>query len=798
MAALLACGPASAQQIRKDLYCADGSVNAMVVSGNLLYIGGDFTHLGRATGCGVPIDAVTGLEPSSFAQMVGDVGVQAVVPDGAGGWYIGGYFSSIGGVARSNLAHILADNTVSDWNPGADYGVSALVVSGSTIYVGGTFTNIGGQPRSYIAALDAATGNATAWNPGADAPVVALALQGSIIYAGGGFNTIGGQSRSKIAALDVTIGNATAWNPSAAAGFPSSPHISSLAVDGLTVYAGGIFTSIGFQFRNNIAALDATSGAATAWDPNANGRVSALVIQGSTIYAGGLFTNIGGQTRQAIAALDASTGSATAWNPGAAGSSRSVLALAVSGSTVYAGGSFTNIGGQARNDLAALDATTGSATSWNPSPSGTNGGAVMALGVSGSLVYAGGAFNMLGAQARDRLAALDLTTGAPTSWNPGVDNSVLCLALSGSTLYVGGSYAQIAGQPRNNLGAVDVGTGTATAFAANTDNPVRVLTVNGSTVYAGGSYVFIGGVIHRYLSALDATTGALQPWDPNPNTTGLGIAALTISGSTMYAAGDFTTIGGQSRHGLAALDLSTANATAWNPSPFGSVSAILLNGSTMYVAGGYTFIGGQPRSNLAAVDLTTGAATAFDPGANSGVSTLALNGSILHMTGGFTLIGGQARNHAAALDLTTGFLTPWQPAVGGVKGLAISGSTIYLCGNFQSISGLPNSGLAGTSEVTVGVPLPGPRPGGLLTLDNRPNPFHSSTDLRFSLPRATEVTLGIYDVAGREVIRLVDGRPLDAGPHEIHFDGRGLASAVYVCRLRAGDQSSSRRIVLIP
>jgi len=40
--------------------------------------------------------------------------------------------------------------------------------------------------------------------------------------------------------------------------------------------------------------------------------------------------------------------------------------VAVSGSTVYAGGSFSYIGGQGRNYIAAIDPSTGNATSWNP------------------------------------------------------------------------------------------------------------------------------------------------------------------------------------------------------------------------------------------------------------------------------------------------------------------------------------------------------------------------------------------------------------------------------------------------
>src|SRR5262245_23701802 len=133
--------------------------------------------------------------------------------------------------------------------------------------------------------------------------------------------------------------------------------VNSVVSDGSTIYIGGSFTHVGPAMggagatRNNIAALDATTGAATPWNPNANGEVYAIAVSGSTIYAGGLYTSIGGQPRNNIAALDAATGAATAWNPNA---SSYVEALAVSGSTVYAGGQFITIGGLPRSKIAAV------------------------------------------------------------------------------------------------------------------------------------------------------------------------------------------------------------------------------------------------------------------------------------------------------------------------------------------------------------------------------------------------------------------------------------------------------------
>jgi len=164
-------------------------------------------------------------------------------------------------------------------------------VSGATVYAGGTFTSIGGQPRNRIAALDVGTGLATAWNPGANASVYALAMSGSTIYAGGVFTSIGGQPRTRVAALDAATGLATAWNPGTTGTLP--PSVFALWVSSSTVYAGGQFTSIGGQSRDNIGALDAVTGLATAWNPGASGAVSAFALSGSSLYAGGDFATDG-------------------------------------------------------------------------------------------------------------------------------------------------------------------------------------------------------------------------------------------------------------------------------------------------------------------------------------------------------------------------------------------------------------------------------------------------------------------------------------------------------------------------
>jgi len=85
---------------------------------------------------------------------------------------------------------------------------------------------------------------------------------------------------------------------------------------------------------------------------------------------------------------------------------------------------------------------------------------------------------------------------------------------------------------------------------------------------------------------------------------------------------------------------------------------------------------------------------------------------------------------------------------------------------------------------------------------NHPNPFSPGTTLSFSLRRGERVTLEIFDGQGRLVRRLLAGEALTAGPHEIPWDGRdeagsALASGVYLCTLRAGAETLSRKMLML-
>src|SRR6266568_5297584 len=203
------------------------------------------------------------------------------------------------------------------------------------------------------------------FDPNANSLVTVVVVQpDGKILVGGNFTTLspnGGAAvpRNRIARLNPDGTLDTAFNPNANA----QVNAIALQADGkILVGAVSIRTlSIGGQTRNYIARLDATTGAADlTFDPNANGVVETIAVQADgKILAGGSFSganSIGGQTRNYIARLDGTTGLADAFDPNASGDSfPGVGSIAVQADgKILVGGSFTNIGGQPRNNFARL------------------------------------------------------------------------------------------------------------------------------------------------------------------------------------------------------------------------------------------------------------------------------------------------------------------------------------------------------------------------------------------------------------------------------------------------------------
>jgi hypothetical protein len=79
---------------------------------------------------------------------------------------------------------------------------------------------------------------------------------------------------------------------------------------------------------------------------------------------------------------------------------------------------------------------------------------------------------------------------------------------------------------------------------------------------------------------------------------------------------------------------------------------------------------------------------------------------------------------------------------------------------------------------------------------NYPNPFNPSTTIRFDIPKSTYAKLIIYDILGREVMKLIDEK-MEAGSYDISWDGSGFASGTYIYKFVTDDFTDIKKMILV-
>ena len=373
-----------------------------------------------------------------------------------------------------------------------------------------------------------------------------------------------------------------------------------------TIVAAGLFAAVlAAALPGGGAAASAAQSAVVSadpvdWTPNVlDGTVYAVAVVGDEVVVGGDFQQVraatGGPTlaRSGLFAFQLGTGAiSTGVAPQPDGPVRA-LAAGPDG-TVYAGGSFTRLGGGMHHGIAQLSVADGAAV-----PAFTadvDKGTVLTLAAADGALYAGGTFGAIGGAARPALARLSGTTGAvDTGFTAGVAKQrsgrlrVSKLALSGTgTLAAIGTFTQVGGEPRDQVAVVSAGTGAVRDWYTDAYRPKCNDAYNsylrGIDFAPDGSWFVVVTTGHNSgptamcnsAARFDlAGTGAHDPSWVN-RTGGNTLLSVAVTGAAVYVGGHQRWLdnpygdksagaGAVSRPGIGAIDPDTGKALAWNP-----------------------------------------------------------------------------------------------------------------------------------------------------------------------------------------------------------------------------------------
>ena len=293
--------------------------------------------------------------------------------------------------------------------------------------------------------------------------------------------------------------------------------------------------------------------------------------------------------------------------PGTGALNNSVLALAVSGTDLYVGGTFYNAAGIAEADyVARWDGSHWHALGSNGPGTGAIFGYVDALAVSGTNLYVGGQFdNAAGILEADNVARWDGTQWHALGNNGvgigAINDRVYALAVSGTNLYVGGQFGNAAGLAAANyiakwngsawsaLGCCSNGSGGAIS------STVDALAVSGTDLYVGGYFGDAAGIPEAdYVAKWNGSAWSALGSNGSGNgaITCCWVNALAVSGTDLYVGGYFGNVAG-----IPAADyVAKWNGSAWSAlgssgpgdgALGSSVYSLAVSGSDVYVGGAY-------------------------------------------------------------------------------------------------------------------------------------------------------------------------------------------------------------------
>lgn len=685
----------------------NGYINVIKKFDDTLYIGGKFKFAGKYTGSFIAVDTTNGslVAQPTWPKVNGEVTFS--IPDGSGGIFIGGTFSKVGDSVRGNFAQINAAGQVTSLNFNFQLGsgaflsskgiVTCAVVYNGILYVGGSFVTVNSTARNRLVAINLSTKTITSWNPGVGGMYVnAMVTDGTNLYVAGDISSIGSIPKNNLGSIVLSTGTVNTWGPNAN---PTS-NGGIYAMD----YSDGYLYFL-YKYLSTVNRVGTTSSVIQS-SSIANNQLRAIKVIDDKIYVGGYFTNIGGQNRNRIAALDTATFTVKSWNPNIGGGSVHDIKY---NNGLFVAGDFNYVGGVSKRYLAKIDTATGLASSLsiliNPASIIKT---VLPIGTS---VFIGGDFATVNGKYRNNLAAINLKSNEISNWDNTTNGEVFDILIDSGSIYFAGWFSTINGLSRQGVAKMNITNNVLANW-----NPLNGTTATAYVLYNHGADIFVGGnlsvygtINHYGIIKTDKINGIIDNWAPATFNIG-EVRDIKISGNNLYLAGNLATTTNSNclliKHNLVSGLSSFITGT-----PTGSYqsNAVHLLDNKVYIGGTITNVSGFTRTNIAAFDTSSLALLSFDPYQFSAsiMDIKTFKNKLLISTSSITTKSPViTRTGIAIVDSSSGnFVGPFNPKVSSTIEMGktlIVGDTIFSSGAISSVN---DKKIFGLTRYHIGYPV---------------------------------------------------------------------------------------------
>jgi hypothetical protein len=628
--------------------------------------------------------------------------------------------------------------------------IRALAVSGANLFAGGY--EVAGSPGGVFFSTDKGA-NWTVRNTGlTNRSIISLGVNGTNVFAG-----------TNGAGVYFSSNNGLNWTQVNNGLSGLSLTINTFYSSGTTLYAG---TQEGFAITTNNG---------TTWNLITNGlttvsskRVGTITIKGSNIFVGtgdGVFVSTNNGT-----SFSSAQGNLPLFSINSIANDGSNLITSVQSGGVYKSSNdgvnwtafntgLTNLNA---NSLTVIPnyiyvSTQGDGvfysfnnSNWVNSISGLYNTTPRTFMINGANIFTG-----------TFLKGIAFTSNSGANWiysNSGLSSTIINdLYNDGTNFYAATSFGVFKSVNNGN-------TWTNIGSTFGSTSYIQSFLKIGSTLYAGslGAGIFTSTNEGANWTAFNSGLSNLQIWD------------LLTDGTNIYAAAE-----------LGGVFKVPVSGSTWSQSING------ITGSTdmrsLYVSGNTLFTG------YAGIYKSTDGAATWTSITNDGLSGKTVRGLYSYDNGNIIFAGTAYNGFYVSSNGGANFISAnlGLPAISEVNAITVFNNDVYL--------GLTGFGVwkRPVSEIISAIiNISSETPTGYTLGQNYPNPFNPETNIKFSVQKAGNVTLKVYDITGKVVSTLVNGY-LRPGIFEVQFNANSFSSGIYVYKLTVNDYTSIKKMTLV-